>query len=197
MTAEQHSRPSEEEVLLAFSVEPTHDHKTLEQYLREYPEHAKALVTCSIELMVDATRDDEVVVTSEGAVDRAWQRFQTVVCQSDDVLVTNPFATLNPTAFRSLAKKLDITNLLLIRLRDRAIVAATIPRRFVQGLASELGATAEAVMGYLQSPPAMVSGHRFRSAVKPAVTEQISFAEAIEMSQLTPAQLEALKALQD
>lgn len=197
MTAEQHSRPSEEEVLLTFSVEPTHDRETLEQYLKEYPEHAKALVTCSIELMVDATRSDDVAVTSENAVDRAWQRFQAVVSQSDDVLVTNPFATLNPTAFRSLARKLDITNLLLIRLRDRAIVAATIPRRFVQRLATELGATAEAVMDYLQSPPAMVSGHSFRSAVKPAVTEQISFAEAIEMSQLTPAQLDALKALQD
>jgi len=197
MTSEQHSRLSEEEVLLAFSVEPTHDRKTLEQYLREYPEHAKALVACSIELIVDSTRSDEVAVTSEGAVDRAWQRFQTVVSQPDDVLVTNPFATLNPTAFRSLAKKLDITNLLLIRLRDRAIVAATIPRRFVQGLATELGATAEAVMDYLQSPPAMVSGHSFRSAVNPAVTEQISFAKAIEMSQLTPAQLDGLKALQD
>lgn len=197
MTAEQHSRPSEEEVLLAFSVEPTHDRKTLEQYLREYPEHAKALVACSIELMVDATRSDDVAVTSEGAVDRAWQRFQTVVSQPGDVLVTNPFATLNPTAFRSLAKRLDITNLLLVRLRDRAIVAATIPGRFVQGLATELGATAEAVLDYLQSPPAMVSGHSFRSAVKPAVAEQISFAEAIEMSQLTPAQLDALKALQD
>lgn len=197
MTAEQHSRPSEEEVLLAFSVEPTHDRKTLEQYLREYPEHEKALVACSIELMVDATRSDDVAVTSEGAVDRAWQRFQTVVSQPGDVLVTNPFATLNPTAFRSLAKRLDITNLLLVRLRDRAIVAATIPGRFVQGLATELGATAEAVLDYLQSPPAMVSGHSFRSAVKPAVAEQISFAEAIEMSQLTPAQLDALKALQD
>ncbi len=197
MTAEQHSRPSEEEVLLAFSVEPTHDRKTLEQYLREYPEHAKALVACSIELMVDATRSDDVAVTSEGAVDRAWQRFQTVVSQPGDVLVTNPFATLNPTAFRSLAKRLDITNLLLVRLRDRAIVAATIPGRFVQGLATELGATAEAVMDYLQSPPAMVSGHSFRSVVKPAVTEQISFAEAIEKSQLTPAQQDALKALQD
>ena len=197
MTAEQHSRPCEEEVLLAFSDEPTHDRKTLEQYLREYPEHAKALVACSIELMVDATRSGDVAVTSEGAVDRAWQRFQTVVSQPGDVLVANPFATLNPTAFRSLAKRLDITNQLLVRLRDRAIVAATIPGRFIQGLAIELGATAEAVMDYLQSPPAMVSGHSFRSAVKPAITEQISFAEAIEKSQLTPAQLDALKALQD
>jgi len=83
MTAEQHSRPSEEEILLAFSVEPTHDRKTLEQYLIEYPEHAKALVTCSIELMFDVTRNDDVVVTSEGAIDRAWQRFQTSTDLSD------------------------------------------------------------------------------------------------------------------
>lgn len=197
MTADQHSRPSEEEILLAFSVEPSHDRKTLEQYLREYPEHAKALVICSIELMADATRNDDAIVTSEDAIDRAWQRFQTVVGQPDDVLVKNPFAKLNPTAFKLLAKKLNITNLLLIRLRDRAIIAATIPRRFVEGLATELGATAEAVIGYLQSPPAMVSGHSFRSTVKPAVIEQISFMEAIEMSQLTPAQLDALKALLD
>jgi hypothetical protein len=194
MTAEKHS---EEEILLAFSVEPTHDRETLKQYLIEYPEHAKALVTYSIELMVDATRNDDAVVTSEGAVDRAWQRFQTAVDQPGNVLVTNPFATLNPTAFRSLAKKLDITNLLLIRLRDRAIVAATIPRRFVHRLATELGATAEVVTDYLQSPPAIVSGHSFRSTVKPAVTEQISFTEAIETSQLAPTQLDALKALQD
>ena len=197
MTAEQHSRPGEEEVLLAFSVEPTHDHKTLEQYLREYPEHTKALVACSIEFMVDATRSYEVAVTSEDAVDHAWQRFQSTVELPGDVSVINPFATLNPTAYKSLAKKLHINNLLLVRLRDRAIVAATIPRRFVQGLASELGSTVESVMDYLRSPPAMVSGHSFRSSVKPAVTEQISFAEAIEKSQLTPAQQDALKALQD
>jgi len=197
MTVEQHSRPSEEEILLAFSIEPTHDRKTLEQYLIEYPEHAKALVACSIELMVDATRRDNGAVTSEGPIDRAWQRFQNVVSQPDDVLVTNPFATLNPTAFKALAKKLNITNLLLIRLRDRAIIAITIPGRFVQGLATELGASAEVVMDYLQSPPAMVSGHSFRSAVKPAVAEQITFTEAIEISQLTPAQLDALKALRD
>jgi hypothetical protein len=197
MTAEQHSRPSEEEVLLAFSVEPTHDRKTLEQYLREYPEHAKALAACSIELMVDATRSGEAAVTSGDAVDRAWQRFQSVVSLRDDMPVVNPFATLNPTTFKSLAKKLNINNLFLIRLRDRAIDAATIPRCFVQGLANELGATVDAVAAYLRSPPAMVSSHSFRSTTKPAVTEQISFEKAVETSQLTQAQQDALKALQE
>lgn len=197
MIAEQPSDRSEEEVLLAFSVEPTHDRETLERYLTDYPEHARALVACSIELMVDATRSVETEATSDNAVDRAWQRFQSVVSQPEEVSVLNPFATLNPAAFKSLAKKLGINNLLLIRLRDRAIIAATIPRRFVQRLASELGATTDAVMDYLRSPPAMVSGHSFRSTVKPAVTEQISFEKAVETSQLTPDQQDAIKALQD
>lgn len=197
MIAEQPSNPSEEEVLLAFSVEPTHDRRTLEKYLTDYPEHAKALVACSIELMVDATRSAESVATSEDAVDRAWQRFQSAVSQPEEASVINPFATLNPGAFKSLAKELDINSLLLSRLRDRAIVAVTIPHRFVQRLATELGATTEAIMDYLRSPPAMVSGHSFRSAVKPAVAEQISFEKAVETSQLTPGQQEALKAMRD
>lgn len=197
MIAEEPSDRNEEEVLLAYSVEPTHDRKTLEKYLADYPEYAEALIACSIELMVDATRSVETVATSENAVDRAWQRFQSAVRRPDEASIPNPFATLNPTAFKSLAKKLGINNLLLIRLRDRAIIAATIPRRFVQRLASELGATTDDVMDYLRSPPAMVSGHSFRSTVKPAVTEQISFEKAVETSQLTPDQQDALKALQD
>jgi hypothetical protein len=169
----------------------------LEKYLTDYPEHAEALIACSIELMVDATRNVETVATSENSVDLAWQRFQSAVSEPEEVSVQNPFATLNPTAFKSLAKKLDINNLLLIRLRDRAVIAATIPRRFVQRLATELGATTDALLDYLRNPPAMVSGHSFRSAVKPAVTEQISFEQAVETSQLTPAQQEALKAMKD
>ena len=196
-TAKQHSRPSEEEVLLAFSVEPTHDRKTLEHYLSEYPEYAKSLVDCSIELMVDATRSDEIAATSEGAVDQAWQRFQTAISLPNEVSAINPFTTFNSTAFKSLAKKLDINNLLLIRLRDCAIDAGTIPRRFVQRLATELGATVEAVMDYLRGPSTIVSGHSFRSTVKPKVPEKISFAKAVETSQLTQAQQDALKAMQD
>lgn len=197
MIPEQPSDRSEEEVLLAFSVEPTHDRKTLEKYLTDYPEHAEALIACSIELLVDVTRSVETAATSENAVDLAWRRFRSAVSQPEESSVLNPFATLNPTAFKLLAKKLGINNLLLIRLRDRAIVAATIPRRFVQRLATELGTTTDAVMDYLRSPPAMVSGHSFRSTVKPSVTEQISFEKAVETSQLTPDQQEALRAMKD
>lgn len=197
MSAE-HSGLDEEEVLLAFSVEPTHDRATLEHYLSQYPEHAQALVDCSIELMMNAYRaGEDVQVSSDHVVGQAWRQFQSAMGSAQGSVIANPFAQLTPTAFKAMAKRLDISNLFLIRVRERAIDAATIPGRLVQRLAAELGATADAVSAYLGSPPAMVSSQSFRSNVKPAVAAQISFEQAVETSQLKPAQKEALRALRD
>ncbi|WP_439590286.1 hypothetical protein [Hydrogenophaga sp.] len=198
MSAE-HPRLDEEEVLLAFSVEPTHDRATLERYLNQYPEHALALVDCSIELMMDASHSgEEVQISSDQVVDQAWQQFQAAIGSAQGTAaLANPFAQLQPTAFKSVARKLDISNLFLIRVRERAIDASTIPRRFVQKLAAELGATTDAVSAYLRSPPTMTTSLSFRSNVKPEVAAQISFDQAVETSQLKPAQKEALQALRD
>lgn len=195
---DEYPRLDEEEVLLAFSVEPTHDSATLEHYLSQYPEHTQALVDCSIELMMNASRaGEDVQVSSDQVVEQAWRQFQAAMGSAQSSVIANPFAQLTPTAFKSMAKRLDISNLFLIRVRERAIDAATIPRRLVQRLAAELGATADAVSAYLGSPPSITSGQSFRSNVKPEVAAQISFEQAVETSQLTPAQKEALRALRD
>lgn len=193
------SRVSEEEVLLAFSVEPAHDRRTLEHYLHNYPEHAKALVDCSNELLVDLTlSENRGQVTTEAVVEREWQYFQSLVQSSGGSSpAENPFAKLSPTAFKSMARKLDVSNVFLLRLRDRAINTASIPRRFVQRLAAEFGVTAESVMAYLSSPPTMVSGHSLRSAIHSTAAAQMSFEQAVGDSQLTPAQQDALRALVD
>ncbi|WP_435751663.1 hypothetical protein [Thauera sp. AutoDN2] len=187
----------EESVLMAFSMEPRHGRETLERYIREYPQHATALIDCSIDLLHEPPADDApATVVSDSAVDKAWQRFERAV-QQPDAEVANPFAKLNTSSFKSLARSLDVSNLFLMRVRDRAISATTIPARFVEKLASELGSTAQAVGAYLQGPPGMVSGHAFRSSMKPSVGEQITFDQAVATSQLTPEQQATLKALSD
>lgn len=187
----------EESVLMAFSMEPSHGRETLERYITEYPQHATALIDCSIDLLHELPAA-EVSATEvpDSAVDKAWQRFERAV-QPPDGEVANPFAKLNTSSFKSLARSLDVSNLFLMRVRDRAVRAATIPARFVEKLASELGATVQAVGTYLQGPPGMVSGQAFRSSVKPSVGEQITFDQAVATSQLTPEQQATLKALSD
>lgn len=187
----------EESVLMAFSMETSHGRETLERYIREYPQHATALIDCSIDLLFEPSAADvSATEVPDSAVDKAWQRFERAV-QQPDAEIANPFARLNTSSFKSLARSLDVSNLFLMRVRDRAIRAATIPARFIERLASKLGATVQAVGAYLQGPPGMVSGQAFRSSVKPSVGEQITFEQAVATSQLTPEQQATLKALSD
>ena len=187
----------EESVLMAFSMEPNHGRETLERYIREYPQHATALIDRSMDLLHEPPEGDVLAIeVAESAVDKAWQRFERAA-QQPDTEVVNPFAKLNTSSFKSLARSLDVSNLFLMRVRDRAIRTATIPARFVEKLAFELGATVQAVSAYLQGPPGIVSGHAFRSSVKPSAGEQITFDQAVATSQLTPEQQATLKALSD
>jgi hypothetical protein len=197
MSTQKPFAADEESVLMAFSMEPSHGRETLERYIREYPQHATALIDCSIDLLHEPPAGDvPATEVPDSAVDKAWQRFVRAV-QQPDAEVANPFAKLNTSSFKSLARSLGVSNLFLMRVRDRAIRAATIPARFVEKLASELGATVQAVGAYLQGPPGMVSGQAFRSSVKPSVGEQITFDQAVATSQLTPEQQATLKALSD
>lgn len=187
----------EEFVLMAFSMEPSHGRETLERYIREYPQHTTALIDCSIDLIHEPPVGDvQAAEVPDSTVDKAWQRFERAV-QQPDAEVANTFAKLSTSSFKSLARSLDVSNLFLMRVRDRAIRASTIPFRFTEKLASELGATVQAVGAYLQGPPRMVSGQAFRSSVKPSVGEQITFDQAVQTSQLTPEQQATLKSLSD
>lgn len=125
----------EESVLLAFSMEPSHGRETLERYIREYPQHATALIDCSIDLRPELLAEDvPAAMVPDSAVDKAWLRFEQAVQQPASE-VANPFAKLNTSGFKALARSLDVSNLFLMRVRDRAISAATIPARFVEKLA--------------------------------------------------------------
>jgi hypothetical protein len=140
----------------------------------------------------DQLSTDVLIVTSKSPCGKATKSDRLL-----DAEVANPFAKLSTSSFKSLARSLDVSNLFLMRVRARAIRAATIPARFVERLASELGATVQAVGAYLQGPPSTVSGQAFRSSVKSGVDEQITFDQAVETSQLTQEQQAILKALWD
>jgi hypothetical protein len=187
----------EESVLMAFTMEPSHGRETLERYITEYPQHATALIDCSIDLLHELPEADfSATEVPDSVVDRAWQRFEGAVQQTDPE-VANPFAKLNTSSFKSLARRLDVSNLFLMRVRDRAIRATSIPSRFVETLALALGTTVQTVGAYLQGPPGMPSGAALRSSVRPSFGEQITFDQAVATSQLTPEQQATLKALSD
>jgi hypothetical protein len=183
---------SEEEVLLAFSVEPQRDRSTLERYLAEYPEHTSALVDCALELMLLPTEISPVWV-ADSALEGGWQQFRAQLGSR----IENPFAKLSPSAFRNLAVRLGINNLLLLRIRDRGIRAASIPGAFMRQLATELSTPLKAVATYLEGPACLAPSSAFRSTGKPAAGTQVDFAEAVRTAQLSAEQQKTLLAMGD
>lgn len=187
---------SEEEVLLAFSVEPKRDRSTLERYLAQYPEHASALVDCSLELLTLPTEISPVWV-ADSVVEAGWQKFRAHLGAAAEMAVESPFAKLTPSAFKSLAVRLGVNNLLLLRIRDRGIRVASIPGAFMGQLATELGASLKAVKDYLAGPPCLAPSSAFRAPGKPAAAGQVDFSDAVKTSQLTVDQQKKLLAMEN
>jgi hypothetical protein len=198
MNTSKHPQLTEEEVLLAFAVEPRQDRATLTRYLVDYPEHSVALANLSIELMIDETRNNEEgLAPSIVSINKAWQRFMVAADEATGAQPASPFSGLNPAQLKQKTEVLGINKLFLVRLRDRGIDLATIPSRFIESIATAFGSPVESVRDYLASPPSIDSSLSFRSDVKPAATEQVSFTTAIETSQLTVEQKAKLKALME
>lgn len=195
MSTSKYSKLSEEEVLLAFAIEPYHDRETLTRYLNNYPQYSTALVDYSIVLMVEESRKEEEVPPPTSLVNNAWQRFNSAVGISQIKPVANPFSGLNAAQLKTVADRVGINKLLLVRFRDRGIDITTIPSRFLERAANALGVTIESLRYYLSGPPCIASDSSFRSDVKPIVAEQISFIQAVESSQLTAQQEAEMKAL--
>lgn len=199
MTQHPTDQLTADDVLLAFSAEANHDRATLESYLSRYPQYAEALAELAVELMLAPDRPTPTDGLYTPAVDNAWKIFQTSHPLETKSLGTagSLLASLAPGAFRSLAQRLDVTTLFLKLVRDRAIAYSELPSKFIELLASELQSTVAALADDLQRPPMVAATERFKSDEKPAPSKQISFTEAIALSQLTPQQQKKLMALME
>ncbi len=183
--------PDEEEVLLAFSVEPAHDLATLERYLQRYPQFCSALLACRLELEVAGSGHFRPVKPGKSA-DQALERFSRLV----GIAQCNPFASLNSVALRSLAAAMNMDVPFLVRLRDRAIAATTIPKALIRMLAEQLRVSPADLSTYFQLTPTYGDTNS-KAQGKPGPAPQVDFAEAVRVSRLTDAQKQALLALKD
>lgn len=186
-----------ENVLYAFAVEPLHDQKTLEHYLRLHPEFTEELIELSFELRVNTVLESSNAVPQVDAkAKEAWQEF--VACAlttSRTQRNSNPFARFRGEAFVDLANALNMPRSLLTALRDRLPEPSSIPDRTIKRLADSMAASIEAVKDYLLQPPGMVSTAQFKADKKPSQQGRVSFKELVDSTEMTAEQRNSI--LQD
>lgn len=194
------------DVLYQFSLaKDVPDAELLDDFVRRYPEHAKALTDFAIELALDALCPEEpATVPCEAghlspAVSTAMSRFQNalftarakrpaVTSHAAPEAVPNPFAALSRDAFRALAADIQATGVLLCKLRDRQVQPTTITDGFQRFLAGKMSVPPGILAAHFAAPPQLGMHQHFKADQKPEAGAQQSFDAAVRTSGLTAEQ---------
>jgi len=182
--------PSQTEVLDTFAVEPTHDRRTLERYLRSYPQFASALCQLSFELNRTDLVEEPLTAADETLVARAWSRRVAL----DGSQAVNPLARLSPTERRSVAQDLGVKVQIMSLFREARIAIDTVPAAFMRRFADRLKTGGDALARDL-SVPAPATAQAFKADGKPEANRGIDFERALRESGATQDEIAAL--LQD
>lgn len=189
--SDAHSDTPLEDVLLAFSVELAQDKATkatLERYLKLYPQYTGDLIDLLSELRLPE-RARTNIAEDEAVFQRAWHEFAGTVPRPDAAGPSqDPFADFRGQNFVLLAQTLRIPRSILIALRDRLVIASSIPAPFLARLIRAMRSTAQDLLAYLEQPPVVASAANYKSDEKPEAPAKVSFEELLDNSGVTPDQ---------
>lgn len=184
----------------------------VDQFVRQYPEHASEITDFAIELAIDAMEGEDgstqaTEASVSPAVSRAMSRFQNRMYAvrhgegggspraHESSTVQNPFAVLDRTAFRRLAEGLHANIVFVAKLRDRQIDPATMTAGFRKCVATELRVPLEVVVAHLSGPTKSQAPQFYSAEEKPVKIGRQSFEEAVRSSGLTAEQQQHLMSL--
>lgn len=166
------SHPTEEEVLSAFAVEPDAGPRTLEHYLRAYPQYAAELVELSHERwLMEGEGEAHLSGADEARIAAALGAHRS----PPPATPLDPLAALSVPALRLLAQRLAVPRQVITAFRERRVIAASVPRRFLADFAGALGCPAETLLGALNDPPPSSLARSYKSDVKPEADQPVTF----------------------
>lgn len=169
-------KPSREEVLDAFAVEPARDRTTLERYLRNFPQYTAELAELSRELsrVID---EDESPLTAhdEALIESAWQNHVSVEKRSEK----DPLAALSVPQLREVAHTLHVPRQVITAFRERRVKLESVPRPFLAAFAGALSCSVDLLLSGLSAPSVPALARSYKADVKPSAGAEISFEQLL------------------
>jgi hypothetical protein len=180
------------------------DAELLDEFVRRYPEHASALTDFAVELALDGLAEaggpeaEPRLSAANASVSKAMSRFHNRLyavqqersppARGLEAVVDNPFAALDRSGLRRFGQRLNVSNVFIMKLRDRQIDENTMPEGFRRRVADELGASLDVVVAHFAGQAQIQSGVHFKADGKPDAGAKQTFEEAVRSSGLTAEQ---------
>lgn len=164
-------RPALEEVLDAFAMEQHPNGSTLEQYLRQFPEHATELIDLSRELALGLRQLEQPLSAEDHSlIEGAWRLHEAARPTS-----SNPLAQLSPADLRQVAQELDVPRQVITAFREGRVLLASVPSTFLDRMAGIARSLGERLSAVLPSPPVPAFSRSYKADSKPVVGAMVTF----------------------
>ena len=183
MNARNDSR-DEEEIMLAFSVEPSHGPETLQRYLGLYPHLAGELLDLALELRLESGVQLASSAISPEA-EAAWHLF---VSRTEMPITAQQVAEVRASLIAPAMKDIGLPLSVLAAIRSGFATVEEFPDRWMRRISDVGGYARETLRSYIARPPAMSQSMSFKSEGKPAAGGKVTFRELVESTTLTQAE---------
>ena len=172
----KNSAMSRDDVLESFLLEDTHDAKTLERYLRDYPEHSGALIELSREIAREVPIGDAALTPAEQSrIDAAWIVYKAAA----SVTSPDPLTSMSVETSKQIANSLGVPRQVVTCFRERKVDASTVPRWVLGRFANFSGTTVGQLAGLLALPVQPALARSYKSDGKPGSPGKASFEQIL------------------
>jgi hypothetical protein len=175
-----HNHLDDEDVLLAFAVEPQHDRATLERYLRSHPHLADDLIDLSLDMRLWRASGGASTPVDDAWVEESWAAFQATMPAKADAAVANPFATASTEELVAVRRKLGVPSGVIQGFSTRLVDIATVPAWIVDAIAQGVRTGVGDLRAFMAGQTRLATGLSYKSDEAPAAAAaKITFEELL------------------
>lgn len=181
--------PNDEEVMLAFSVEPDHGPDTIQRYLENYPHLASELLNLALDLRMPSEEEPVALQDLDSSeIQRAWDQFNRMISAERPELTAGQVKQVEASLVSTQMREIGLPLSVLSAIKSGLVELEGFPGRWITKIAATGGYATEMLRSYLTMPPSLSSARSFKSEVKPQVGGKVTFRSLIENSTLTEAE---------
>lgn len=174
------SHDADEEVLLAFAVEPEKDNATLERYLKAYPHLTDQLIDLSLNLRLQHATEELTAPADEAWVEASLAAFRAASGPQETQPVIDPFAGIASSELVALRQSLGVPSGVIQGFSSRLVDVVSVPASFIDALSQGLRTTAEELRRFMAGPPRLAHGASHKADNAPtAGQEKITFEDLL------------------
>jgi len=182
------SKPSCDQVLESFAMEPENSGPTLKRYLQEYPEYATQLVDLSLEIFRFSIVDESSLSEEDQTrIDSAWN----IIQSTRSKIAADPIAELSVPKLREIAQSLKVPRQVITAFRERTVIVSSVPMHFLTQFAGMLGISIQEFLNALALPPQSLA-RNYKADVKPTLAGQVTFEQLLRDAEMSDEQIELL-----